>query len=49
VQRITFLAIVWLRRCRLGGGAKDKTIKGSWRSGDRDRVIYGARKPAFTA
>jgi hypothetical protein len=32
-----------------GGGAKNKTINWSWRSGDRDRVIYGARKPAATA
>jgi hypothetical protein len=32
-----------------GGGAKNKTINWSWRSGDRDRVIYGARQPVFTA
>jgi hypothetical protein len=25
-----------------GGGAKNKTINWSWRSGDRDRVVYGA-------
>ncbi|HEX5080289.1 MAG TPA: hypothetical protein VFV80_14145 [Geminicoccaceae bacterium] len=25
-----------------GGGARNKTINWSWRSGDQDRVIYGA-------
>jgi hypothetical protein len=32
-----------------GGGAENKTINWSWRSGDRDRVIYGARRPVATA
>jgi hypothetical protein len=35
---------------QLGGvGKENETINWSWRSGDRDRVIYGARTPAATA